>query len=177
MPERRIIRIVDGRPQVVADPWQVLEAGADWDGSPNTILPLATLSARTDLPAHAGTFALWLGPTDEPALARAWFDAVPLIAVQFPKFTDGRGYSTAALLRTRFGWRGELRAIGDVLHDQLFQLRRVGFDSFALRPDRDPVDALRAFTVFSDTYQGSVDQPLPHFRRGAAPAPIIKTTN
>jgi uncharacterized protein (DUF934 family) len=175
MPERRIIRLLDGRPQVVEDSWRVLEAGADWDGRPNTILPLATLSAHADLRARAGAFALWLGPADDPAEARPWFDAVPLIAVQFPKFTDGRGYSAAALLRTRHGWRGELRAIGDVLHDQLFQLRRVGFDSFALRADRDPVDALRAFTVFSDTYQGSVDQPLPHFRR-FAPAPIITTT-
>ncbi len=69
------------------------------------------------------------------------------------------------LLRTRHGWRGELRALGDVLQDQLYALRRVGFDSFALRADRDPHAALRSFAPFSDAYQGAADRPLPAFRR------------
>ena len=87
--------------------------------------------------------------------------------MNFPKFTDGRGYTTARLLRERYAYRGEIRAIGDVLRDQLFSYQRVGFDAFALRADKDPVDALKAFEEFSEVYQASTDQPLPLFRRRA----------
>ena len=90
-----------------------------------------------------------------------------VIALNFPAFTDGRHYSTAYLLRTRYGYRGEVRAIGDVLRDQLFALRRVGFDAFALRADKDPQDALQSFADFAEVYQASADQPLPLFRRRA----------
>ena len=85
--------------------------------------------------------------------------------VNFPQFTDGRGYSIARLLRERYGWRGELRAIGDVLRDQLFYLSRCGFDAFALRDDQDPHAALTAFDDFSEAYQASVERPQPLFRR------------
>jgi uncharacterized protein (DUF934 family) len=91
-----------------------------------------------------------------------------IIAVNFPKFVDGRGYSTAALLRQRYGYQGELRAVGDVLHDQLFYLQRVGFDSYALKDGKDVVHAIqKGFTTFGDAYQASTDQPQPYFRRRA----------
>ncbi|MBP5986385.1 MAG: DUF934 domain-containing protein [Azonexus sp.] len=91
-----------------------------------------------------------------------------VIAVNFPKFVDGRGYSTAALLRQRYHYQGELRAVGDVLHDQLFYLQRVGFDSYALKDGKDVVHAIQqGFTTFGDAYQTSTDQPQPHFRRRA----------
>ena len=77
--------------------------------------------------------------------------------MHFPAFTDGRGYSTARLLRQRYGFKGELRAFGDILHDQLYELGRCGFDSFALREDQDPVEALRAFDEFSESYQAAAD--------------------
>ena len=88
-----------------------------------------------------------------------------VVAVNFPKFTDGRGYSTARLLRERYGWKGELRAVGDVFRDQLFHLASCGFNAYALREGEDPLDALTAFRDFSDTYQATVEQPLPLFRR------------
>jgi uncharacterized protein (DUF934 family) len=88
-----------------------------------------------------------------------------LVAVNFPQFTDGRGYSSARLLRERYGWRGELRAIGDVFRDQLFYLARCGFDAFALRQGEDAQAALAAFDDFSDAYQTAADRPLPLFRR------------
>jgi uncharacterized protein (DUF934 family) len=66
------------------------------------------------------------------------------------------------------GWQGELRAVGDVLRDQLFYLSRVGFNSFAIREDRSAHDALASLDDFSERYQGAVDQPLPLFRRHAA---------
>ncbi|HEY6240935.1 MAG TPA: DUF934 domain-containing protein, partial [Burkholderiales bacterium] len=92
----------------------------------------------------------------------------PLIAVNFPKFGDGRGYSIARLLRERYGFRGELRAIGDVLHDHLFFMEQCGFDAFALREDQDAQEALSVFGTFSDAYQTSVQRPVPLFRRRLA---------
>jgi len=165
-----VIRIIDGRPCLVADDWRQIDSAAQWDGSPGAILPLEMALLQAERVRSAGRVGIWLAPADDPARAVEFFPSVTLIGVDFPKFTDGRGYSSAVLLRTRHGWRGELRALGDVLQDQLFALRRVGFDSFALRPDRDAAAALRAFAPFSDAYQGSVDQPLPRFRRVPASA-------
>ena len=75
----------------------------------------------------------------------------------------------ADLLRQRFKYPGELRAVGDVLHDQLFYMRRVGFDAYALKGDKNAVYAIEhGFSVFGDAYQTSSDQPQPHFRRHPA---------
>lgn len=95
-----------------------------------------------------------------PDLAR-----LTLIAIEFPKFTDGRGYSTARLLRERYNYTGELRAVGDIGRDQLFFLHRVGFDAFLIPEGRDAGDALLGLTDYPDAYQAAVDQRLPHFRR------------
>jgi len=165
MPERRVIRLVDGRAGIVEDAWTLFEDGAAWNGEPFALIPLATALAQTPSLGTARPVGVWLSPTDEPAHAVPLFGSVELIAVQFPKFGDGRAYSTAALLRRRHGWRGELRAIGDVLRDQLFFMKRVGFDSFALRADRSMEEALASFSDFTDSYQGSVEPALPAFRR------------
>jgi uncharacterized protein (DUF934 family) len=91
-----------------------------------------------------------------------------VIAIDFPKFVDGRGYSTASLLRQRYRYEGELRAVGDVLHDQLFFFKRVGFDAYALKEEKNAAYAIeKGFTPFSDAYQASTDQPQPRFRRRA----------
>jgi uncharacterized protein (DUF934 family) len=165
MPERRIIRLVEGRAQILEDVWTLFEDGATWNGEPSALIPLATALVQPERLQAARPAGIWLSPTDEPAQAVPLFGSIEVIAVQFPKFGDGRGYSTAALLRTRHGWRGELRAIGDVLRDQLFFMKRVGFDSFALRPDRNIEEAVASLSDFSDSYQGSVEPALPVFRR------------
>jgi len=106
----------------------------------------------------------------EPLLGR-----VALIAVDFPAFSDGRGLSLAVLLRTRCGFRGELRAIGDVHTDMMHYLERCGFDSYLLPDGRDPQTALNALSSLTDFYQGSVAQPLPAYRRvprGGEPASL-----
>jgi uncharacterized protein (DUF934 family) len=103
-------------------------------------------------------------PTDEPTAIAPHLADLPLIAIAFPKFNDGRGLSIAALLR-RLGFGGELRAIGDVARDQLFFMARCGFDAFALRADQDPADALNAFAEFGDVYQDAADGRGPVFRR------------
>jgi uncharacterized protein (DUF934 family) len=94
--------------------------------------------------------------------------ALPLVAVDFPHFADGRGYSTARLLRERYGYVNELRAIGDVLRDQLFALAEVGFDAFLLREGTDGSVALAGFDDFGGVYAPTAARPQPWFRRRAA---------
>jgi uncharacterized protein (DUF934 family) len=136
------------------------------------VVPLAYwLAHRRALAARRDPVGVWLDPADEPAALAPDLASLPLVAVRFPKLTDGRGYSTAVLLRTRYGYRGELRAIGDVGRDQLFSLKRCGFDSFALAAHHDAEAAHAGLEVFRHRYQGSVDDPLPLFRRRHGPQP------
>jgi uncharacterized protein (DUF934 family) len=130
------------------------------------VIPLASFRALD--PAQRRGVGVWLTPDNEPRELAPFADRLALIAVDFPAFKDGRGFSTATLLRTRYGFLGDLRAIGDVLIDQLFYMRRVGFTSFAVRADQDPERAVAALRTFTDVYQAGVDQPLPYFRRRAA---------
>jgi len=88
-----------------------------------------------------------------------------VIALEFGQFKDGRSYSLARLLRERYKYKGELRAVGDVLRDQIFFMRRCGIDTFELRADRSADDALAAFREFSVTYQAAADQKQPLYRR------------
>ena len=92
-------------------------------------------------------------------------DGVPRSDLQFPKFTDGRAYSPAFLLRRRLGFQGELRATGDVLIDQLVQMQRSGFDSAVLRADQDAAAAEVQFSRFASFYQGDARTIAPLFAR------------
>jgi uncharacterized protein (DUF934 family) len=107
----------------------------------------------------AGHIGVWFAANDDilhhAELIEQGKQVWPLVAAHFPLFRDGRSFSTAALLRDRFAWTGEIRAIGDVLIDQLLQGARVGFDSFALRPDQNLDVALKQFDLFSVTTQNS----------------------
>ena len=155
---------------VIADDWQLLPATTDGSAAHlpdgKLIVPLNVWLAQADAIAERNQpFGVWLDSSQDPADIADAVDAFAVIAVNFPKFADGRGYSIAALLRTRYGYQGELRAIGDVLRDQLFYMQRVGFNAFAVRADKDIHDALTALKDFSEVYQGSVDQPLPLFKR------------
>lgn len=133
------------------------------------VVPLALWKEQREiLQARTAPVGVWLKPDDEPGQLACDVSHLAFIAVHFPKFTDGRGYSSAALLRRRYGYAGELRAFGDVGRDQLFYLKRAGFDSFALAPHRDPEGALASFADFSVRYQGAVDDPVPLFRKRAA---------
>lgn len=118
---------------------------------------------------HGDPLGVWLAPNEGPETIADDLDDFSLIAIHFPKFADGRGYSTARLLRERYGYRRELRAFGDVGRDQLFFLSRVGFDSFALKErDKDLADALSALDSFPEAYQTGTDRALPLFRRRSA---------
>ena len=97
-------------------------------------------------------------------------DGVTRIDLNFPKFTDGRAYSQAFLLRRRMGFAGELRATGDVLIDHLVQMERTGFDVAVLRADQNIDFAQRQFDRFKGFYQGDAVTVQPHFARKGAPA-------
>jgi len=156
---------------VVEDRWLLLRDVAA--GSPvpvmPVIVPLATWrSAGNDL--HAlGDVGVWLAPTDDPALLGADALTLPLIAVDFPKFADGRGYSIGRLLRERYSYTGELRAIGDIARDQLYFLHQVGFDAFSLREGKDAQDAVASLRDFSDGYQ-QTNRRTPWYRRSGVVA-------
>ena len=100
-----------------------------------------------------GALGVRLSPSDDPAILAGDLEKLALIAIEFPAFADGRGYSAATLLRERYRYKGELRAVGDILRDQIFLLSRVGFTTFALRDDQNVEDALAAFNDFSSYYQ------------------------
>jgi len=136
----------------------------------DVIFPVAVwLARKNEIVSCHKRIGLLLQPDDKVEEIAADLDYFIIVAVHFPKFVDGRGYSTAALLRQRYHYQGELRAVGDVLHDQLFFMKRVGFDSYALKDGKDAVYAIdKGFSSFSETYQASTDQPEPHFRRRTA---------
>lgn len=172
-------QIILGR-EVVDDDWSFVPLEVGGDLPPTEALPAGKVLlpfalwrvARTALLAtrDAQQLGVWLAADDEPAELAGDFGSLGLIAVDFPLFRDGRGFSLGRLLRERYGWRGELRAVGDVARDQLGFMARCGFNSFAVRADRDIHDALKAFGELSVQYQGDVLEPRPLFRRVERPA-------
>jgi len=103
----------------------------------------------------------------DPALLAGALAQARVIAINFPKYGDGRGYSIARLLRERYGYQGELRAIGVVARDHLHAMAQCGFDTFELREGEDAQAALAAFGDFSEAYQATAVQRVPLFRRRA----------
>jgi uncharacterized protein (DUF934 family) len=155
---------------VIQDSWQLLEQATALPVSGDVIVPYELwVRERDTLSLRPGRVGVWLETDAEPEAIAPDLARIELIAVRFASATDGRGYTLARLLRERYGYRGELRAIGDVLRDQLYYLSRCGFDAFALRPDQDAEQALAAFDDFSEAYQVSVERPSPLFRRRLDP--------
>lgn len=165
---------------VVDDAWKVVTLATD--DTPETVkLPVGPLlvpasvwrARRAELICreyeHGWPLGVWLTAEEGPEAIAADVDDFTVIAIEFSKFTDGRGYSTARLLRTRYGYGGELRALGDVLRDQLFYLARVGFDAFAIRADKNIDDARASLADFSAAYQSAADLLVSLQRRATAP--------
>ena len=138
------------------------------DGVP-VIVPLSLWLERRGALIARGDIGVWLAPADHPGALADDLERLQVIAIDFPQFTDGRGYSHARLLRERFGFTGELRAIGDVQRDQLYYLSQCGFDAFLIPDGRDAAPALGAFNDFSDGYQATTAR-TPWFRRRQAVA-------
>lgn len=161
----------NGTPSVIANEWQVWDGERDEGGIPDlehglhkVLVPLhwwithyknADVIART----QKGEIGVWFAADDDilkhTEIIEEGKALWPVVGAHFPIFRDGRSFSTAALLRDRFSWEKQIRAIGDVLIDQLLQGARVGFDAFELRPDQDLNVALKQFDLFSVSTQNS----------------------
>jgi uncharacterized protein (DUF934 family) len=156
---------------VVEDDWSVLRLGEGVTSESiavptgKVIVPLKVWLAQRNVLQLRNDIGVWFSSNERAEDLQNDVAKFPVIAVDFPKFGDGRGYTIAYRLRTRFGYRGELRAIGDVLRDQLFYMQRVGFDTFATRADKDIHEALKSLNDFSLSYQASQDESQPLFRR------------
>ncbi|KZX63778.1 MULTISPECIES: DUF934 domain-containing protein [unclassified Alcanivorax] len=158
--------IIDGA--IVDNQWQRLETDALENGVPaqgKIIVPLAYWQENREALIARGDVAVWLAPGEEPKDLEDDLAALPLVAIHFPAFKDGRGYSYARELRTRYKFDGEVRATGDVLRDQLFYMTRCGFNAFEVRADRNIEEALQGLKDFSVTYQADVNDPRPIYRR------------
>lgn len=156
---------------IVKDPWTLLKGATGPEvlsavPGKNLIVPLRFWKDfRAELEDYAGNIALWLDSDETVSEIGDALTALPLIALNFPVFADGRSYSNARELRERFAYEGEVRAIGDVLRDQLYYMSRCGFTAFSLRHDQDPEACIEAFDDFKTGYQSTVMEPTPLFRR------------
>lgn len=176
---QQIIRFPkDGNPTIIANEWRVWNGEGDestpfnapqvHDGLNKVLVPFAWWRIHSSADqkdaeilnrVSKGEIGVWFSAADDileyGELIEAGKALWPVVGAHFPIFRDGRSFSTAALLRDRFGWEGEIRAIGDVLIDQLLQGARCGFDAFELRPDQNIDVALKQFDLFSVTTQNS----------------------
>lgn len=157
--------IKNGR--VEEDGWQRI-AGTDSQRplpEGDLIVPLDYWRRNRELLAqHDGRIGVCLTGEDSLDDCSGSLDQFELIALEFPKFTDGRSYSHARLLRDRYGYRGEIRAVGEVLRDQLFFMQRCGIDSYQVREDKDAEDALKGLSDFSVKYQTAADGAPPVYK-------------
>ena len=148
------------------DEWVLVADRQDLPGEARKIVSLERWKKMMPMDrSEAHRYGVLLRPDDDPDGILPWIDRVPLIALQFPSFRDGRAYSQANLLRTRYQFKGDLRAVGDVLRDQLVLMRHCGFSSFVVREDKSAADALKGLAVFDLIYARSVTNPEPLYRR------------
>ena len=157
---------IDNTWLIVRDP--AAQAADVEDVTQDLVVPLSYWQGNTStLLSHTGRIGVWLSPDDDPLELAPSIPQLALVAVYFPAFNDGRGLSSAVLVRTRLKFTGDLRAIGDVRQDQLSYMRRCGFSSFTPPADANIDEISKGLVVMSDYYQGSVTDPAPLFRRRA----------
>ncbi len=149
-----------------ADPWR------DWpedgaldalDPGDDALLPLARFVADPDIfLARKGRLGVRVAPGEDVTVLAGHLEKIALIALEFPRFTDGRNYSAARLLRQRFGFDGEIRAVGDVLSDQIALMRRCGINAYLIthEPTQDALQAQRIPEV-RHYYQPALNTEIP----------------
>lgn len=148
---------------VVSDRWQLIrDDSAELPAGP-CIVSLNRWQAERAALLARGNVAVWLASDQSPKLLGDDIAQLELIAVDFPGFADGRGFTYGRELREQHGFTGELRAVGEFMRDQLAYLSRCGFNSFALQ-NSDLNAALASLKNFSTHYQVSIDNPQPLFR-------------
>ena len=149
----------------IGNAWTYLDGEAELKSEGAVTLPLGRFLAEAEtLAGRNAPVGVRLMPEDDATLLVPFLEWIQLVEVSFPKYTDGRGYSQAQLLRRRFGYKGELRAVGHVLRDQIFYMNRSGFDAYeTVRADLSEV--LDALNDFRDAYQPAADGRVPVFRQ------------
>ncbi|MGH8288763.1 MAG: DUF934 domain-containing protein [Steroidobacteraceae bacterium] len=167
----RILR----RRELVEDDWTIAEgarAASDWAAGGRLIVTLARWRSERDalLATQAVVGVLLPNTADVEAIYPEVSDR-PLLALQFPTFSDGRALSQAMVLRKRLGFRGELRAVGDVIRDLVFWLGRCGFDSIAPRQDQSLEACQQALHELTVAYQAAADDHTPVWVRRRARLP------
>lgn len=147
------------------NPWVFVEDGSYINGAAAVTVPLARYLAEMETyQGRNAPVGVRLQPDDDPEALVPYLSRLDLIEISFPKYTDGRGYSQAQLLRRRHGYRGELRAVGHVLRDQIFYMNRSGFDAYeTARAGLSQV--LEALNEVRDAYQPAADARAPVFRQ------------
>lgn len=161
------MRIIKDK-KVSEDNWSLVREIEDSALVPagNVILPFSYWQLNRDkLLKQNSTHAVWIDGDIEIEDMLGDLDHFSIIALDFPAFKDGRSYSYARLLRDRYAYKGDLRAIGDVLRDQLFFMQRCGIDSYQLREDKDAEDALKGFDDFTIRYQTAADGAIPVYKQ------------
>ena len=157
--------------EIVKDYWTVLYDINDVEtqntkDKKNIIVPLQSWNRfHNELKTSTNQVAVWLNSNEFTNQIIGDVNEIPLIALNFPVFTDGRSYSNARELRLELHYSGEIRAIGDVLRDQIFYMSRCGFNSFLIREDQDSASCLKALNDFQSSYQSTAVDKNPLFRR------------
>ena len=151
--------------QITVDAWEVVAKDEVATNTDQIFLPLSQIDDVKALITSGKEAGVWLDSDTDYEQLTSISKVVSVIAINYPKFADGRGYSLARILRDQCKYTGELRAIGDVLLDQVFFMSRVGFDAYSLRDDKDAQKVQGMLETFSENYQTSVDQPIPLFKR------------
>ena len=155
--------------QLVENLWSVAEPLTEATTSinipSNTLLSLNDWNAHQEAISEREDIGLLLETSADLNTVLGSIATIPIIAIRFNAFADGRGFSLGRLLRERYRFGGELRAIGAPIRDQLSYLTRCGFNAFELAEHYDPLEAIASLKDFSESYQTAVDQTEPLFRR------------
>ena len=157
--------------RIIADPWSAAGDEAVPPATPAIVTFERWMRDREALRQRNGAIGIRLASDQPPEPIAGDLGHFGLICLEFPRFTDGRAYSYARILRGRYNFGGELRAVGNVLRDQLLFMRRCGFDAFEIPDDADPALWIASFGDFSVRYQPSVDAaPTTFHLRNSRPA-------
>jgi len=141
--------------QIIEDSWQHIADETELVDGDITVSLSRWQQQTTELANHKGNIGIRLAPADIVEDISKDLEKISLIALEFPAFTDGRSFTQARLLRSRYGFEGEVRAIGSYMPDQVFYLMRVGVNSFQLGSEKETETALSTMNDFTVKYQAS----------------------